>query len=125
MAFISKLESLSPSIPYLESFRSHPTYQTFTKRFQLPVYFQLRFKEIVYSVESTLESGNSANGIIFLLGESEAIWKAIAICWSQDVYLTELAGKFWRLTLQVSFSKLWSTNLRKADFWFKILLAFE
>lgn len=36
------------------------------------------------------------------MSESEAVWKALKSCWSDEVYLKELAGRFWRLTLQVS-----------------------
>lgn len=36
--------------------RAHPTYTTFEKRWQLPVYFQLRWKEIVTSLEEAMAS---------------------------------------------------------------------
>lgn len=100
-AFISRLESLAPTLAHLTALRSHPTYTNFAKRFQLPIYFQLRFKEIVTNVERTLDGG-SGGGEVFLLSESESIRKALVRCWSEDVYLQELAGRFWRLTLQVS-----------------------
>jgi hypothetical protein len=34
--------------------RSHPTYAAFERRWQLPVYFQLRWKDIVGKVEDVL-----------------------------------------------------------------------
>lgn len=114
-SFISKLEALCPTLPHLQYFRSHASFQTFTKRFQLPVYFQLRFKEIATKVERSLDSstgflasGVGAGSVVgkagFVLSESENVWKAILDCWSPDVFLKELAAKFWRLTLQVSSS---------------------
>lgn len=60
----------------------------------------MRFKEISTNVEKALEGGGP-NGVIFLLAESESIWKAVVQCWSEEVFLPELAARFWRLTLQV------------------------
>ncbi|KAL8293723.1 hypothetical protein RQP46_000424 [Phenoliferia psychrophenolica] len=100
--FISRIESISPSLSHLHSLRTHPSYSNFTRRFQLPVYFQLRFKEIVTAVERTLDGGaNQAGGETFLLAESEVIWKALQLAWNDDVYLPELAARFWRLSLQL------------------------
>jgi hypothetical protein len=102
--FISHFERLSPTLPSLLYLRSLPSYQTLLKRFQLPVYYQLRFKEIVSSVERSFEGSDAAGAGVetFLLSESEAVWKALNKCWSEDVFLGELAGRFWKLTLQVS-----------------------
>ena len=38
----------------VESMRQHPTYLAFERRWQLPVYFQLRWKEIVGTLEEML-----------------------------------------------------------------------
>lgn len=35
------------------------------------------------------------------MSESEAAFKALRRCWDEDVWLEELVGRFWRLTLQV------------------------
>ena len=103
MAFISRFEEWCPTVAHLQHLRSHPTYVTFTKRFQLPVYYQLRFKEIATSVERALDVGSaSGGGDVFVMSESDAVWRGISTCWSNDVWLEELAGRFWRLTLQVS-----------------------
>ncbi|KAM0752493.1 COG complex component [Meredithblackwellia eburnea MCA 4105] len=111
--FISRIESLASSIPHLNTLRSHSSYVNFLKRFQLPVYFQLRFKEIVGAVERTLEGTSSiGGGNVFLLAESDAIWKALQQCWNDDVYLPELAPRFWRLTLQLlSRYRTWLNNV--------------
>ena len=37
------------------------------------------------------------------MSESEAVWNAIKRNWDDEVWLEEVAGRFWRLTLQVSF----------------------
>lgn len=53
-AFFSQLETLSPSLASIYAMRNHPTYKAFEKRWQLPVYFQLRWKEIVTELEESL-----------------------------------------------------------------------
>lgn len=53
-AFIRSLEFLAPSVHAIEAMRAHPTYSAFERRWQLPVYFQLRWKEIVNKLEVAL-----------------------------------------------------------------------
>lgn len=36
------------------------------------------------------------------MSESESVWNAVRRNWEDEVWLEEVAGKFWRLTLQVS-----------------------
>jgi hypothetical protein len=55
-AFLRSLEFLAPSIQAVEAMRLHPIYLAFERRWQLPVYFQLRWKEIVSKVEETLSA---------------------------------------------------------------------
>jgi conserved oligomeric Golgi complex subunit 2 len=120
-AFIRSLESLAPSGHAVEIMRSHPVYVAFEKRWQLPVYFQMRWKEIVTKVEETLGSQvelspkigkmfiTSLNSALidmteknnFVTTQGSAIWIAISACWSAEIYMPELSHRFWRLTLQV------------------------
>lgn len=97
--FISHLEALAPSLQAVQTMRNSAAYETFERRWQLPVYFQLRWKEIVGTFEAGLttpgESGDWA------LSQSAAAWRALQTCWSQEVYLAELAQRFWRLSLQI------------------------
>ncbi|KAB5596054.1 Conserved oligomeric Golgi complex subunit 2 [Ceratobasidium theobromae] len=64
---ISALEALAPraSVPAL---RAHPLTATFTRRWQLPVYFQLRWKDIIGKCEGVLEDG--VGGIFALVTNS-------------------------------------------------------
>ncbi len=101
-AFLTRIEGLCPTLAHLTALRSHPTYSAFIKRFQLPVYFQLRLKEVVTSVERAFSAGSaSGGGEAFVMSESEAVWRAIQACWARDVHLNELTARFWRLTLQL------------------------
>jgi hypothetical protein len=105
------IESLCPSLEHLDAFRSHPTTSAFLKRWQLPVYYQLRFGEIVKFVEKSLESSifataspvpTSSTTENWSMNGSQVIWTAIEKCWSEKVWLEELNPKFWRLSLQAS-----------------------
>jgi conserved oligomeric Golgi complex subunit 2 len=48
--------------------RSHPVYLTFQRRWQLPVYFQLRWKDIVGKLEDALSSKPDTS-IVFARGD--------------------------------------------------------
>jgi len=103
--------------------RSHPTYAAFERRWQLPVYFQLRWKEIVGRLEDTLNTvprisigtlhyspelyncphvnAFSDAGAQQGSPQAQGVVEAIRTCWRDDVYLDELGHRFWRLTLQI------------------------
>jgi conserved oligomeric Golgi complex subunit 2 len=111
---------------------THPTFLAFERRWQLPVYFQLRWKEIVTRLEDVLstnklelESGPKkglsvrwclkvwtvvlmtimltriADTKPFMMSSSAAVWSAITTCWDRNVYVPQLAHRFWKLTLQI------------------------
>ncbi|CAE6415454.1 unnamed protein product [Rhizoctonia solani] len=96
---ISSLEALAPraSVPAL---RAHPLTTSFSRRWQLPVYFQLRWKDIVGKCEGVLGSGVGGKQE-FTTPQANAIYTAIKSCWSTQVYIPELGHRFWRLTLQL------------------------
>lgn len=103
--------------------RSHPTFGAFERRWQLPVYFQLRWKEIVGKLEDTLNTASRISigtplyptevyncpyadvlsDVDVQQGSPQAqgVVEAIRTCWQDDVYLDELGHRFWRLTLQI------------------------
>ncbi|KZO95535.1 COG complex component [Calocera viscosa TUFC12733] len=102
-AFMHSLETLAPSLTSVLTLRSHASRKAFDRRWQLPVYFQLRWKEIVASLEDVL-SGNAVAGENwdgFKSPQADAVWKALERCWSEDVFVLELGERFWRLTLQI------------------------
>ncbi|KAG5648483.1 hypothetical protein DXG03_003094 [Asterophora parasitica] len=53
-AFIRSLEYLAPSVHSVEALRAHPVYFAFEQRWQLQVYFQIRWKEIISPLEDSL-----------------------------------------------------------------------
>lgn len=102
-AFLAKIESFSPSLRAVEHMRASEAYASFDRRWQLPVYFQLRWKEIVTALEEALQQpiGNERGREGYVMPQTLAAFQAIRTCWSPGVYLPELAGRFWRLTLQI------------------------
>lgn len=123
--FITTLESLAPSSQSIQALRAHPSYSGYQKRWQLPVYFQLRWKDIVLKVEDALASAQPSlirgahcehcvvtpNSRIpglpnaqqpFFTQQASTIVACITICWSDEVFIPDLGHRFWRLTLQVS-----------------------
>ncbi|KAJ7770204.1 COG complex component [Mycena maculata] len=115
-AFIRSLEFLAPSVHSVEAMRAHPVYSAFERRWQLPVYFQLRWKEIVSKVEDALsvqrvELSSAKEKHAFVTAQAAAVWVAISACWSAEVFISELSHRFWRLTLQLlSRYKTWLSN---------------
>jgi len=109
-SFLSALESMSPSVQTILAFRKHPISQAFEKRWQLNVYFQLRWKEVVPQLDESLvlsigkldhKSMDFPEAKVFASNQALATFRALRRCWSQDVYLNELGWRFWRLTLQI------------------------
>ncbi|KAJ7251478.1 oligomeric golgi complex component, COG2-domain-containing protein [Mycena haematopus] len=115
-AFIRSLEFLAPSAHSVEAMRAHPIFSAFERRWQLPVYFQMRWKEIVGKVEDVLstprvELSSTTDKQSFATTQAEAIWVAITACWSAEVFISKLSHRFWRLTLQLlSRYKTWLNN---------------
>lgn len=103
-ALLRSLEFLAPSLRSVKRMRSHSTFDAFEKRWQLQVYFQLRWKDIVSRVESALETTSltvsakalardaSANkdGAAFVTAQSAVVYRAICQCWTADVYIPDL-----------------------------------
>ncbi|KZV90605.1 hypothetical protein EXIGLDRAFT_720206 [Exidia glandulosa HHB12029] len=106
--FVTTLESLAPSSQSIQALRVHPSYMGYQKRWQLPVYFQLRWKDIVVKVEDALaapqptlirDGPNSQQP--FFTHQASAVVACVATCWGDEVYIPDLGHRFWRLTLQI------------------------
>ncbi|KAJ3575095.1 hypothetical protein NP233_g1321 [Leucocoprinus birnbaumii] len=104
--FIRCLELYAPSAQAIHVMRKHELYRDFDRRWQLPVYFQLRWKEIVVDLEEAfhevrIEPSATKDKSTFMLSQTSALWKAITLCWSPEVLIPELSHRFWRLSLQL------------------------
>ncbi|KAJ8076522.1 hypothetical protein PM082_000945 [Marasmius tenuissimus] len=105
-AFVRSIEFHAPSLHSIENMRAHPIYVAFEKRWQLPVYFQMRWKEIVGRVEESLSTGqvgynDKSTTDTFKTTQASDIWIAVTACWSAEVFIPELSHRLWKLTLQL------------------------
>lgn len=117
---------------------THPTFLAFERRWQLPVYFQLRWKDIVMRLEDSLSTSklepesSFKKGLLgrvwdavtiltmmvrtaeispFAMSSSVAVWTAITTCWDRNIYVPQLAHRFWKLMLQIlSRHRTWIQN---------------
>ncbi|KAG7298108.1 hypothetical protein JYU34_018877 [Plutella xylostella] len=105
MLFIKKLEVYCEDDDMVSLLHNTAEYKSFQKRWNLPVYFQIRFQEIAGSFEATLQTNptTGSTNLDFILKETEACWRAMEECWSQGIYIEAIAHKFWKLTLQLIF----------------------
>ncbi|KAI9092144.1 hypothetical protein DFS34DRAFT_311057 [Phlyctochytrium arcticum] len=106
MAFVAEMEKLCRTRRSLATLRALPATVEFMRRWQLPVYFQIRFREIATDFEECVsgsidfESAFTANdGLV--LPPSTALLVCTGLCWDKSVFLPRLAHRFWKLTLQI------------------------
>lgn len=90
-----------------ERWRAHPQYVSFQTRWNLPVYFQIRFQEIGGELEAICSKAITSKLLIvddtseFKLTPFCVAWQCITKCWSTGVYLSEIFIRFWTLTVQL------------------------
>ena len=81
-----------------------PAFQQFSSRWDLVVYYQIRFQEIATAIESVLvdqpfglvEDTTSLYRTVI----ASTVFKSIDRCWQESVFLEPLSYRFWKLTLQ-------------------------
>ncbi|XP_059058235.1 conserved oligomeric Golgi complex subunit 2 [Achroia grisella] len=102
MQFIKKLEKYCSNMETINLLHQTAEYRSFQRRWNLPVYFQIRFQEIAGSYEAALPmTPTLENNDGFTLKETYVCWKAMQDCWSDGIYIDTLGHKFWKLTLQM------------------------
>ncbi|XP_041420397.1 conserved oligomeric Golgi complex subunit 2 isoform X2 [Xenopus laevis] len=103
MDFVRKFERQCGSQASVKRLRAHPSYHSFNNKWNLPVYFQLRFKEIAGNLETALLHGHeeAPAETKYRLRATNVLWSCLASCWSNEVFLPKLAHRFWKLTLQM------------------------
>lgn len=100
LEFLTKLEAECVTPEILTALRNHPQYKSFLKKWNLPVYFQIRFQEIAGTVETVLAepiSPDSIKGSLFLLTQkdfslhaTDVVWDNLLRIWTDDIYLYQL-----------------------------------
>uniref|UniRef100_A0A674CXQ9 Conserved oligomeric Golgi complex subunit 2 n=1 Tax=Salmo trutta TaxID=8032 RepID=A0A674CXQ9_SALTR len=101
--FVRKFERQCGSQASVRRLRAHASYQSFHNKWNLPVYFQLRYKEIAACLENAIADGLEAApaGSSYHLLVSQVLWNSLVRCWVDKVYLPPLSHRFWKLTLQL------------------------
>lgn len=106
-AFLDALEHLAPSGETARAWRSHPSFLGFEKKWQLSVYFQMRYRQIATAYEGELVSSQLARdasvGLVKvpLLEATRATLAAFVAPWRPGSHLNPLCAKEWRLSLLV------------------------
>ncbi|EFN61983.1 Conserved oligomeric Golgi complex subunit 2 [Camponotus floridanus] len=111
LEFLTKLEAECITSEILMTLRNHPQYKSFLKKWNLPVYFQIRFQEIAGHVETVLVEPVSPDSITgslislaqenFSLHATNVVWDNLLRIWAENIYLYQLFHKFWKLSLQI------------------------
>ncbi|XP_064806395.1 conserved oligomeric Golgi complex subunit 2 isoform X1 [Oncorhynchus masou masou] len=118
MDFVRKFDRQCGSQASVRRLRAHASYQSFHNKWNLPVYFQLRYKEIAACLENAIADGLEAApaGSCYHLLVSQVLWNSLVRCWAEKVYLPPLSHRFWKLTLQLisRYSKFLTEMLTKS-----------
>ncbi|KAM5235584.1 conserved oligomeric Golgi complex subunit 2 [Ctenodactylus gundi] len=103
MDFVRRFEQQCGSQASVRRLRVHPAYLSFSNKWNLPVYFQIRFREVAGSLEAALAGGleDAPAGSPYCLLASHRTWCSLRRCWSDATFLPPLAPRLWRLTLQI------------------------
>lgn len=98
--FLETLESYFKDEMSIKQFRQHEQYKKFQQRWNLPVYFQIRFQEIGGCMETCCADLNIVK-INNKLLQTLTLLECIDKCWMNGVFLKQISHKFWKLTLQL------------------------
>ncbi|CAG9789101.1 unnamed protein product [Diatraea saccharalis] len=113
LQFVKKLEEWCSTKKTVKLLRNTSEFKSFQRRWNLPVYFQIRFQEIAGGFETMLQNCPTIeNGEGFILKETHSCWKSLLECWTDGIYIEALAHKFWKLSLQLlSRYATWATTI--------------
>lgn len=103
MEFIDQFEHSCVVQTSVQRLREHPSYESFMGKWNLLVYFQIRFQEIGGTFELALLSAFTPPQVntSYLLNVNYALWCNLTRCWTDHVFLQTMCHKFWKLTLQL------------------------
>lgn len=108
LEFLTRIEMIIDDAELVEVFHQHQQHKKFQMRWNLPVYFQIRFQEIATSLEKICEidwsnmlvTGNVESNQLQVRPFIEVI-SCVAKCWMDGIYLDQLFHKFFKLTFQL------------------------
>nr|XP_023011876.1 conserved oligomeric Golgi complex subunit 2 [Leptinotarsa decemlineata] len=94
------------------------TFQEHLKRFNLPVYFEIRYQRIAGNFETDIlvdknEMNSMKNELSCKFKPTVALWVAVSECFHENSYLDQLADQFLKLSMMLLSRYLW---------WFQTIL---
>ncbi|XP_066467511.1 conserved oligomeric Golgi complex subunit 2 isoform X2 [Tiliqua scincoides] len=103
MDFVRKFERQCGSQASVKRLRLHPSYHSFNEKWNLPVYFQIRFREIAGALEAALSNDleEAPAGSPYCLLATHMTWISLQKCWSDQMFLPLLTDRLWKLSLQI------------------------
>ncbi|XP_043798151.1 conserved oligomeric Golgi complex subunit 2 isoform X2 [Apis laboriosa] len=127
LEFLEKLDTECVTSECLIALKNNSQYKNFLKKWNLPVYFQIRFQEIANGIETILIepiSPTSIKGTLeslalqneFSLYTTYIIWENLQKIWDNNIYLYQLFHKFWKFSLQICARyQTWIQTVLKED----------
>ncbi|XP_055605357.1 conserved oligomeric Golgi complex subunit 2-like [Uranotaenia lowii] len=124
LEFLERIELIIEDPAEVTAFKAHAQYKSFQVRWNLPVYFQIRFQEIGSNMEKACSKGLDAHKFTaqqisasqFNLLQFSIALTCISNCWQEGIYLPQLFHRFLKLTLQV---------LSRATTWIDTAMTYE
>ncbi|XP_040156803.1 conserved oligomeric Golgi complex subunit 2 [Anopheles arabiensis] len=107
LEFLERIELIIDDADDVAQFKAHAQYRSFQLRWNLPVYFQIRFQEIGAELEAccsesaSRQVASSISASQFNVAQFSAALTAISRCWQDGVFLPQLFHRFLKLTLQI------------------------
>ncbi|XP_077290778.1 conserved oligomeric Golgi complex subunit 2 [Arctopsyche grandis] len=107
LEFLKKLEQYFDDSKTIEQFHNHSQYKNFQQKWNLPIYFQIRFQEIAGSFENVLsetinnQSFSSGDSEEYRLNATKICFTSLTSCWAQGIFILTLTHRFFKLTLQI------------------------
>ncbi|XP_053692668.1 conserved oligomeric Golgi complex subunit 2 [Sabethes cyaneus] len=109
LEFLERIELILQDPDEVTDFKAHPQYKSFQVRWNLPVYFQIRFQEIGSNLEKVcIREFDAARFSIQQISSSQfnllpfsVALTCISNCWQDGIYLPQLFHRFIKLTLQL------------------------
>lgn len=109
LEFLERIELIIEDPQDVGDFKAHSQYRSFQIRWNLPVYFQIRFQEIGSNLEKACNreldaakfTSQQISASQFNLVQFSIALTCISNCWQEGIYLPQLFHRFIKLTLQL------------------------
>lgn len=120
LSFLDKLEEYCITDTSVSNLRNLKSYQNFLHYWNLPVYYTLRFQELGGRLEKiihTCKYNVTQDSADWKLGVSEEVWWCLLRCWDDDIFIRQLAHRFWKFNLQVlARFQVWIQDMNNVQF---------